>query len=84
VTSKAVRSGSRSAGVKVKSVALQLNAPMTGGLIANAACAPACSTGSEKATSMLVVVSAWWGSPLKCWVSETSTTVGPRASTVEA
>ena len=83
-TSKSVRSGRRSAGVKVRLAALQLKAPATSGLIANACCAEAWSTGSEKSISMLLVVSAWCVSPARCWVSEMARMVGPLTSTVDA
>ena len=81
---KTVRSGSRAAGVKVMLVAVQLNAPLTAGLMAKPPCAEAWRTGSEKSTTMLLVVSACSASPVRCCVTEMPTTVGPRASTVEA
>ena len=48
------------------------------------ASAAAASTGSEKATSMLVVMSAVSASPATGWVTEIESTSGARASTVLA
>ena len=65
-------------------VPLQLTVPSTAGSIESASTALACSTGSVKVTSRLVVVSPRVGSSGSVWVSATSTTVGGRPSTVLA
>lgn len=83
-TEKLVSSGRWAAGVKIMAVPRQLNAPTTLGEIANATCAVAWSTGSEKTSSRLAVVRATEPSPGRCCVTAKRSTWGGRTSTVLA
>ena len=79
-----MESSRASAGVKMSVLPLQLAVPGTLGARRTAPAAPSASTGSLKATSMLVVMSARFGSPATGWVTAMLSTTGGRASTVLA